>query len=133
MQCRKHCRDPEARIAGFPPRVRTDKKEHSMHKMLPERIVVHIIYRVQCFQCFRGSSPARIRPGRLIYGPEALLRKGNKPCAYIRETNHLLVLLRLDVLQGAVCPGGPHPRTEVGTRRPIIITSQHPLKMSAAA
>ena len=26
------------------------------------------------FRCFPGSSPAKIRPGRQIYGPEALLR-----------------------------------------------------------
>jgi hypothetical protein len=26
------------------------------------------------FRCFPGSSPAKIRPGRPIYGPEALLR-----------------------------------------------------------
>ncbi len=27
-----------------------------------------------CYRCFPGSSPAKIWPGRLIYGPEASLR-----------------------------------------------------------
>ncbi len=31
------------------------------------------------FRCFPGSSPAEIRPGRLIYGPEALLRNIEYP------------------------------------------------------
>ena len=36
------------------------------------------------FRCFPGSSPTKIRPGRPIYGPEALLHNIESPAARIR-------------------------------------------------
>jgi len=48
---------PKRVLQAFLPRVRTDKKEHSMHKMLPERIVVHTI----AFSAFSAFAVA-VRP-----------------------------------------------------------------------
>ena len=62
------------------------------------------------FLCFPGSSPAKIRPGRPIFGPEALLRKIEFPQLYLRTLFILFLPTPPPVGPGAgsglSCPSG---------------------------
>ena len=45
------------------------------------------------FRCFPGSSPAKIRHGRPIYGPEALLRNIDYPSEITRRSQRLFAIV----------------------------------------
>ena len=74
------------------------------------------------FRCLPGSSPAKIRPGRPISGPEALLRKAGRRLPYKRLP---AVFGRPRVSSGPprwprrapAGPGGSYPRGGVGAAR----------------